>query len=305
MRSPSLEQLRVFVAVAETGTFSAAARRLARAQPAVSQSIQATEALLNVALFDRRGTQVVLTIVGRGLIELARAAVAAADAVRDAADRLSSELESELSIAVDGSVPKSLLAQSLNAVGAAFPDLPIAVFNEPLGGAEQMLREQLAHIAVYAPATASRFEEMNGERLTTLPIVLVAAADHPLAALPAPLALAQLDGHVQLVLRDRNRAMAPISGSILSTRTWAFSDFEMRLAALLAGSGWAHMPLYAVEEALAVGHLALLEVTNTDPRFRHMDLCIVHQLGNPLGRAGRFFAEDLKRRFADSTGEQA
>ena len=51
----TLDQLRVLVAVADTGSFSAAARRLQRVQSAVSQSIQTLESTLRLTLFDRDG----------------------------------------------------------------------------------------------------------------------------------------------------------------------------------------------------------------------------------------------------------
>ncbi len=47
----TLDQLRVLVAVAETGSFSAAARRLGRVQSAVSQSVQSLETALGTTLF--------------------------------------------------------------------------------------------------------------------------------------------------------------------------------------------------------------------------------------------------------------
>ncbi len=47
----TLDQMRVLVAVAEAGSFSAAARRLGRVQSAISQAVQAMEATLGVAAF--------------------------------------------------------------------------------------------------------------------------------------------------------------------------------------------------------------------------------------------------------------
>jgi DNA-binding transcriptional LysR family regulator len=49
----TLDQLRIVIAVAETGSFSGAARRLGRVQSAVSQSVQSLEATLGIPLFDR------------------------------------------------------------------------------------------------------------------------------------------------------------------------------------------------------------------------------------------------------------
>ena len=49
----TLDQMRVLVAVAETGSFSAAARKLGRVQSAISQAVQAMEQALQLTLFDR------------------------------------------------------------------------------------------------------------------------------------------------------------------------------------------------------------------------------------------------------------
>ena len=50
----TLDQMRVLIAVADAGSFSAAARKLGRVQSAISQSIQTLEATLRLPLFDRR-----------------------------------------------------------------------------------------------------------------------------------------------------------------------------------------------------------------------------------------------------------
>ena len=70
----TLDQLRVFVAAAETGSFSGAARRLKRAQSAVSHAVMSLEAALEIRLFDRGGRTPVLTEAGRAL-EIGRAHV--------------------------------------------------------------------------------------------------------------------------------------------------------------------------------------------------------------------------------------
>lgn len=64
----TLDQLCVLIAVAETGSLSAAARQLRRAQSAVSQSVQALEATLSVTLFDRAARIPKLTEAGLALL---------------------------------------------------------------------------------------------------------------------------------------------------------------------------------------------------------------------------------------------
>ena len=60
----SLDQLRTFIAAADTGSFSAAGRRLSRAQSVVSQTIASLEAQFGVPLFDRAGRYPRLTEQG-------------------------------------------------------------------------------------------------------------------------------------------------------------------------------------------------------------------------------------------------
>ena len=68
----NLWQLRVFLVVYETGSFSAAAIRLHLTQPGVSQQIRALENYLNTKLFVRRGHGVELTAAGDSLVDPAR-----------------------------------------------------------------------------------------------------------------------------------------------------------------------------------------------------------------------------------------
>src|ERR1700727_2942452 len=73
-----LRQLRYIVAIAEEGSFTAAAARLQIAQQSLSQQIALIERRLGGALFDRGPRGVMLTVVGAALLPEARAALAAA-----------------------------------------------------------------------------------------------------------------------------------------------------------------------------------------------------------------------------------
>ena len=73
-----LRQLDHFVAIAEDGSFTKAARRLNYVQSALSVSVQALERELGVRLFDRTTHRVALTDAGDALLPAARRALAAA-----------------------------------------------------------------------------------------------------------------------------------------------------------------------------------------------------------------------------------
>ncbi len=79
--TPSLRQLRIFVAVADAGTTAAAAERVALSQSAASAALKELEDGLGIALFDRIGRRLRLNAAGRALLDEARAVLDGADGI--------------------------------------------------------------------------------------------------------------------------------------------------------------------------------------------------------------------------------
>src|ERR1700736_537673 len=117
----SLDQLRTFIAAAEEGSFSAASRRLRRAQSVVSQTLAKLEGRLRVKLFDRSGHLPVLTNQGRALLADARAVAGDVDLLKARAKRLAGGLEPELSVAVDVMFPDATFTATVAAFQKEFP----------------------------------------------------------------------------------------------------------------------------------------------------------------------------------------
>ena len=129
----SLDQLRTFIAAAETGSFSAAGRRLGRAQSVVSQTLANFEGQIGVRLFDRAGRLPKLTNSGRVLLAEARAVAGGMDRFKAQARGLAGGLEPELSVAVDVMFPMRTLTCAVAAFREAFPFTPLRLFVETLG----------------------------------------------------------------------------------------------------------------------------------------------------------------------------
>ena len=289
----TLDQMRIFVAVAETGSFSAAARRLGRVQSAVSQSIAGLEGQLGVALFDRAGKTPKLTPGGAVILEDARRLLERARAVRERAASIAADIEPELAFAVDAVFPNPPLMASLKALRAQFPMMPVSIFTESLGGSEQRLREGVAHFALL-PLATSQADDLSGDFLCSIPMIPVVSVDHPLAREPAPIARETLEPQIQLVLTDRTPLSQHIRGGIVSRHIWRFADISTRLEFLLQGFGWCNMPEHMVRDAIADGRLKALKLAERDPfQFR---IHVVHVRGREIGRAGRWLIEDLRGR---------
>lgn len=138
-------QLRAFLAAAEAGTLSAAARRLGQAQPTVSRQVAALEASLGVTLFERAGKSLVLTQAGAALLAEARAMGAAADRVTLVAAGHADTAEGLVSISASDAIAAFVLPRLLGRLRAEAPGLRIEIVSS--NALSDLLRRE-ADIAV-------------------------------------------------------------------------------------------------------------------------------------------------------------
>ncbi|MET1028067.1 MAG: LysR family transcriptional regulator [Dongiaceae bacterium] len=289
----TLDQLRILLAVAETGSFSAAARRLGRVQSAISQSVQSLEATLGLALFNRDSKVPSLTEAGRAILGDARNLIHGAELLRARAESIADDIEPELALAVDPVFPTNILMESLGALDRQFPQLPVLLFTDGLGGPEQRLRDGAARLAIYS-LLATGASDLAGEPLTGIPFIPVVAAHHPVARKPVPIARADLVDATQLILTDASPRTQSLRGNLISRRLWRFADLQTRLDYLLGGFGWGNMPKHMVESHIESGRLVRLQLAE-DTSFV-APLYVVHDPTRPPGRAGRWLIDDLRRR---------
>ncbi len=120
-------RLRHFAVLAETLHFGRAAERLGMTQPPLSQSIQALEAELGAPLFQRTRRSVALTPFGESWLPHVRAALAAIEALPEAARRLRDGEAGRLALSFIGTAVYSALPRLVQAYAARFPDVEIAL----------------------------------------------------------------------------------------------------------------------------------------------------------------------------------
>ncbi|SHI89535.1 LysR family transcriptional regulator [Wenxinia saemankumensis] len=120
-------RIRAFLATAETGSFSAAARRLGQTQPTLGRQVAALEEELDVVLFERVGRALVLTPTGRDLLADVRAMAEAADRVALAASGRARSVEGPVAISCSDLLAAEWLPRVLGPIRAAHPGLRIDV----------------------------------------------------------------------------------------------------------------------------------------------------------------------------------
>jgi DNA-binding transcriptional LysR family regulator len=287
---PTLDQLHVLTTVVEAGSFSAAARRLNRAQSVISYTIANLEAQLGVALFARDQRRPVLTEAGRALIADARHVGRLVDEMRARAAALRHGLEAELGLAVDVMFPTTRLVAALDDFAREYPTVGLRLRIEALGGVAQLVLDRTCQLGV-SGWMASLPDALERRAIGEVLLIPVASPTHPVAHTLGPIGGTVLREQVQLVLTDRTALTEGQDFGVLGLRTWRLGDLGAKHALLLAGLGWGNMPADMVEADLAAGRLVRLHVAEA-PEHRY-PIGLIHRADSPLGPAGAWLTERL------------
>jgi len=259
-KTPTLDQISVFLAVVETGSFAGAARRLGRATSVISYAIANLENQLGVSLFARAGTaRPKLTDAGRAILADSRNLSIAVDGLLAKARGLTSGLEAEVSLVVDVMWPAKKLVKALDDFRRKFPTVALRLQVETLGAVTHAVMEGTAAFGISGPLELASDLLVRGPA-GTVKLVPVAAPSHPLALMQGPIATHAARDHIQLVLTDRSSLTRGRDFGVLSVRSWRLADLGAKHALLLAGMGWGNMPKPMVNEDLKRGRLVELQI---------------------------------------------
>jgi DNA-binding transcriptional LysR family regulator len=297
----TLDQMRTFVAVADTGSFRSAAVRLSRVQSAVSHAIANLEAELGVALFDRSGHRPMLTPEGKALLANVRDILLRVDVVRARARGMGEGVELELPVVIDTLFPMATVGTALLAMRRIYPSVAIRVAVEPLGGPLAALLDKQAAFAITVGGDF-RDRRVGFEAICPIETIAVVSVAHPLARHVSPdeLGLPDLADHLQIVLADRTTLSEGRDFNVLSPQTCRVSGQDTKHALILAGLGWGRLPTWQVLRDLHEGRLVPIDsrLLGRDARL-HSEAYLGHRLDEPLGPAASVFRRELAAAIAE------
>lgn len=256
----TINQLRAFVAVCDQGSFSGAARKLSRAQSAISHAIKALESAFDVDLFDRDTRKAQLTAAGRSLLPDARAVISRTEEMKTRAGSIARAGAPQLSVAVDVYFPRPQLIESLRTLQTEFPTAAINLRITTMQEGERLVLEKMCALAV----TVQNVPEVSPDAverhwLCEAEMVTLCAPSHPLASTPKPIPMDEFGRHVQIVVTDNQPEAEKTQQGVAGKRQWLVNDLGAKRDLLKAGLGWGHMPRHFVDEDLASGELVELE----------------------------------------------
>ena len=260
MRKPqfTLEQVRSFVAVAETEHISQAAASLFLTQGAVTQQVRHFEAALGLQLLERAGRGVRLTDAGRELATACRAALRSLEVLEDTARSMKALESGSLNLGASPTCATYYLPSRLAAFTSRFPAVKLTVTVEPTA---QINAQVLAGAIDCAIIEGKPPPDLVAVVLAQDELVLVAHRDHPLAQLrrvtPANLAKYRYLGRNPASLPEQtSRKMLGRAYDLSEAMNLGHPEYVR--AAALAGLGYAALPLLAVETDLDAGVLRRL-----------------------------------------------
>jgi len=246
----TLDQLEAFVTAVNQGSFSAAARKIGKAQSRISTAITNLEADLGFDLFDRSARLPILTPKGEDMFVEAQSVLAQCQRLQSRAMTVSMGEEISLTVAMDEAVPIPSFEHFFQTIADRFPLLKLTIINGSQDDIAQWVSEKKADIGILF-----HLRELP-DSLDFMPIgqfhqSLVVSANHPLAAIPAP-TIGELNRYRQLVIRDR---MGKAQAKPLSSNHWHIDSYYYITALVIRGVGWALVPEHVAKEEWYAGEL--------------------------------------------------
>lgn len=231
-----IDEIRSFVAVAETGSFSAASRNLKRAQSVVSMHIAGFEAELGYKLFDRT-PKPVLTAQGRELLVGAKRVLVEADRLQNRALTLSETQTPSIYMGIDLVLEAPVMIDLLRLFAKSFPSVRLQIENISGSEAKWFFTKTAMNLALVFSSDPSL--ESDEYILGHSPLSIVVAKNHPLAAIDRP-TVDDLRRYRQIVVHARD-PQSP-SPAVVNTDYWEIDSGLWALGLAARGVGWAILP---------------------------------------------------------------
>ena len=272
------DALAMMDAIAQSGSFAAAARQLGKVPSALTYSVRQLEDALDVLLFDRRSRQATLTAAGQELLDEGRRLLEQIDAVANRVKRVATGWETQLTIAVDDVISRTTLlelCESFYACSAALatkdlrgapptptpPATRLRLRTEVLAGTWEALFTGQADLAIGVVANRELPPGVTMKDLGPMAMVFVIAPHHPLAAASEPLDDCELVRHRVIAVADSAQRLTPMTVNILAGQdVLTVSDISAKIDALLRGLGCGFVPEPMDRDHIAAGRLVVKKV---------------------------------------------
>jgi len=301
--SLNLHLLRMFAAVARTGSFSRAAELLNISQPAISKGVRDFELQVGCRLLNRSPKGVLPTPEGMALAKHAETLFAAERAAEDELSALRGLHNGSLRIGASTTIATYMIARYLGAFHRAYPGIDLHLVSANTRDiAEQMTAQDIDIGLVEGP-----IEERGivAEPWRTDVMVLIAAPDHAFALTPEPIAPKRLNDEV-LILREPGSGSREVVTQALAIhgiepmRTLEIGSTAALKQVVAAGLGVSIVSAVSVKDQIQLGHLKIVPLLDVRIERTLWRLNVPGRIAIPAARAFETMLTDRKS-FPDET----
>ncbi|ASA55207.1 LysR family transcriptional regulator [Vibrio gazogenes] len=294
----TLDQLLAFVTAAELGSFSAAARKLQKAQSRISSAISNLELDLGFELFDRRSKYPALTSLGEEILPEAQAVLNQCLRLESRALTAARQEPISLRIAIDEALPLETIHTIFPQFGDSFPNTHLVITN----GSQDDIAVAIANHNADIGLMISNDElpaKLQLHSLGYFKQVLIVGKQHPLASKDT-LSLAQLQQYRQFVLCNRsgeNREHA------LSPDHWDIDSYYLICELVTQNQGWAIVPEHIASDKSFSQHIKIARSDVLSDRF--IEVGIVTLIQSPRSKLTDWIIDKMRQLMANHPNERA
>ena len=288
----TFRQLRLFLALAESGSVSAAARALHVTQPTASMQLKEVSQAVGMPVYEVIGKRVFLTEAGRELAETARTIAGEWEALTQKFDAMRGLTRGRLRVSLVNTA-QYFMPRLLGEFYAVHPEIDISLEVLNRDGVVSRLRENLDDLYIMSMPPAD--VELEDNVFMPNPLLLVAPAAHPLAR-RRKLTLDKLADE-RFILRERGSGTRMAAEQLFRQQKFRprlrmeLGSNEAIRQAVAGGLGVAVLSRHALGDGEGAG----LAVLNVDGFPLHSQWHVVHPKGKRLSPIAVVFREHLLR----------
>ncbi|MCZ6860450.1 MAG: LysR family transcriptional regulator [Alphaproteobacteria bacterium] len=263
------EQLKMFVAVAEQGSFRGAAKAVNKTQSTISAAVKALENEFGVQLFTRDTYRAEPTLQGRAFYRRATMVLGHVDSLKILGHNMGAGVEPEFNIVISGVCPLPRLLSRITPVIDYFPQTAFKVTTEILSGVMERLNDGDAGLAFSSNFLIDTCHEAIA--VDELTMINVSAPGYITSSTKGPISQDEVRQYSQIVIRDSARNVPKLNVNVVEGgRNWVVNDYTTKKELTIAGLGWGRIPKHLIEGELADGRLVEIAVegiplTGLDP----------------------------------------
>lgn len=301
MKAPrvTLDQWRTLQAVVDHGGYAQAAEALHRSQSSVSYTVARMQEQLGIPLLKIVGRKAELTEAGSVLLRRSRRLLKEAQQLEELAWNMDQGWEAEVQLVVDAAYPTERLARALEAFIPQSKGCRVQLREEVLSGVEEWLNNGTADLAI----SGLNISGYLPQQLKAVEFVAVAHPDHPLHRLNRSLTHHDLEGHLQVVIRDSGSHQPRNEGWLGAEQRWTVTNMSTSRKLVCQGLGFAWLPRHEIVEQLDQRKLAILPLEQGQHRAANMYL--YSNKDRTLGPAARILAQLIVQHSHDQVGWEA